>query len=77
MFLRVAGLHWIAGFAKLGSSQSDSKSPATIRKELTMSDFFTFVQEIYDTVVGFLSGVWGAGVGGGQGIIDAFTGLSS
>ena len=42
-----------------------------------MSDFFTFVQEIYDTVVGFLSGVWGAGVEGGQGIIDAFTGLSS
>ncbi len=42
-----------------------------------MSDFFTFVQEIYNTVVGFFSGVWGAGVDGGQGVIDAFGNLSS
>lgn len=42
-----------------------------------MSDLFTFVQDIFNTVVGFFTGVWGAGVEGGQGIIDAFSGLSS
>ena len=42
-----------------------------------MSDLTTFVQNVFDTVTGFFGGVWGAGVAGAQGIIDAFTNLSS
>lgn len=71
--MRVGGLHSGASFDRLGLSQSDSKSPATTRKELTMSDLVT----IFDSFVAAITGLFNAGVEGISGIVDSFANLSS